>query len=919
MPDANLATQTSPQLAGAAHGGMRALASVAFFASGAAALAFETLWFRQASLAFGNSVWASSIVLSGFMGGMACGCVLGGRYAARARRPLYLFAALETLVAGSGLALVYVLPQLSSQLAQLSAALESLPLTLNALRMVLAFLLLSLPATAMGMSLPVLVHALLPDAETTVVREARFARLLGMLYGVNTLGAVAGALITETVLIAALGIRTTALAAAGCSLSAAGLALLASRFESAPPAVAAPAASAAGTPGRSAAWLSASFLAGFAMLGLEVVWLRFLMLFLNDTDEAFAWVLAGVLFGIALGALVAGAWSAISTAVARYSAVVAYAAAALLMLSYRAEVYLIAHYFRLDHGALAISLPLTLPAATLSGLLFTLLGAGLRRSAADAAHSASRLALSNTLGGMCGSLVAGFVLLPRLGIERSLFALCLVYALIGVGLSVASGAKRALVGTGALGCALALAFFPFGALRSVYLEASVGRWMRAGDRVLAVREGVAATFAHVVHNTRGHALFDQLATNAYSMSVNDFAARRYMKQFVYLPRALHPQLERALVIGYGIGNTVSALLADSALAHLDVVDISREALALSRELRTQPSRPGLADPRVAIHLEDGRHYLEGHAATYDLITGEPPPPIIAGVVNLYTREYFRLVRARLAPGGMASYWLPMMNLSAPAALAIIRGFCDAFSDCSLWHGSARNFLLFGSSGARGPVDEVQFGKQWQQPDTAAELSALGFELPEQLGAGFIGDASYLGELTRETPALSDDQPKRISRAGSQEERDALIWQWRDTGKARQRFEGSAWVAALWPAELRSRSAHQFENQRLINDLLFPEQTPVRQTRVLHQVLHNTRLRFPVLLLLGSDPDIQRVLAAVSADESERPEWLMDRAAAALAARDYAVARALLQRVPREALPLPDLREYIEFVSAREAR
>jgi hypothetical protein len=326
----------------------------------------------------------------------------------------------------------------------------------------------------------------------------------------------------------------------------------------------------------------------------------------------------------------------------------------------------------------------------------------------------------------------------------------------------------------------------------------------------------------------------------------------------------------------------------------------------------------LADPRVAIHLEDGRHYLQGHAATYDLITGEPPPPIIAGVVNLYTREYFRLVRARLAPGGMASYWLPMMNLSAPAALAIIRGFCDAFSDCSLWHGSARNFLLFGSSGAHGPVDEAHFRKQWQEPNSAVELSALGFELPEQLGAGFIGDARYLGELTRQSPALSDDQPKRISRPGSLEERDALIWQWRDTAKARQRFEASEWVAALWPADLRYASARQFENQRLINDLLFPEQTPVRQTRVLHQVLHSTRLRLPVLLLLGSDPDMQRVLAGVSAHESERPEWLMDRAAAALAARDYTAAQELLQRVPREALPLPDLREYIEFVIARES-
>lgn len=884
-----------------------ALVCSAFFASGAAALAFETLWFHQAALVFGSSVWASSIVLSGFMAGMAAGGIWASRIGERVASPLLAFVVLELVVGVSGLAIVHGLPWLTPLAAAASASFESAPVALNLLRFIAAFAVLVVPSTAMGMTLPLLARGLHGGS-------ANFGRVLGGLYGVNTLGALAGVLATESLLVPRLGIRHTALAALGANGAAAGLAWLARGGISAPPI-----ATSVRFPVRGVAWLIAGFGSGLAMLGLEVVWLRCLTLFLNDTPLAFALVLSGVLAGLALGSLTAGAWAARADRAGVRAGFAAIAAAAAGVATYRAYAYVLAEAFHPDQEALtilAIAWPLIVPTAIASGALFTWLGTGLQRELEGDAVAVGRLAFANLVGGGAGSMLAGFVLLPRLGMERSLFVLLLVFAASGVFVIArkCSGWRiRAAAGVVAL---LALGLFPWGVMQRQYVTASAGRFMRPGDRVVRVREGLTGTIVHVEHRMNGVPVFDHLGANAYAMTANDFAARRYMKQFVYLPRALHPQLQRALIVGYGIGSTAAALTEDAALREIDIADISRDILDMSRSLRAGPAKNPLADPRVRVHLEDGRQLLAAHGKRYDLITGEPPPPVIAGVVNLYTRDYFQLVRGRLAEGGMATHWLPLMNLSAPAARSIIRAFCDAFDDCSLWHGSARNFMLFGTRNASGPVPEERFTALWHDPGTLRDLSRVGFERPEQLGAAFIGDAEYLRTLTQGDAPVTDDAPRLIQQSGPIEDRDALIWQWRDTNAARARFMSSPWIAKLFPSELRTRSAKQFENQRLLNDLLFPERTGVRQTQVLHQVLHGTQLRLPVLLMLNSDPDVQDRLDDMPESARSQPHWLPHRLAGYLAERDFTGALAVLRMMPPEKVPLPDLLEYVEFVVER---
>ena len=293
--------------------------------SGCSALVFETLWFRQAGLLLGNALWSSSLVLASFMAGLAIGNGLGGRLAGRLKRPLAAYAGVELVVGVSGAALVSGLPLLTPLLLPALRAATDAPALLLLVRAGSAFLLLLVPATAMGLTLPVLVEALRRD-------DRRFAWTLGQVYGWNTAGAVAGALLGELVLISALGLRGAGLAAASLNLAAAGVALALERSgparERAAPA----------TPSRRAPLVSgpllAAFLAGSLLLALEVVWFRLLLLTAVGTSLSFAVMLAVVLSGIAGGGLL-GAWLARTTvAVARASSVVAFLAGTATVVTY---------------------------------------------------------------------------------------------------------------------------------------------------------------------------------------------------------------------------------------------------------------------------------------------------------------------------------------------------------------------------------------------------------------------------------------------------------------------------------------------------------------------------------------------------------------------------------------------------------
>jgi len=529
------------------------LLNLAFFASGASALVFETLWFHQAGIALGNSLWASSLVLAGFMGGLALGNAVAARWGDSLPTPIRTYAWLETAIAISGVGLVLALPALGGLLAVALRPLEGQVWLLNSCRLFIAFLVLLIPSTAMGCTLPLLTRAF-------TATGAKFGRALGGLYGWNTLGAVVGALAAETYLIGAVGITGTALLAGIGNLGAATLAgFLAVKYER-------PVREALRPEGRPPllpvekaghGWLGVAFASGFVLLALEVVWFRFLSLYVVNRSGSFAAMLAVVLSGISIGGFAASRWLGWRPDAHRHAGSVAFAAGAFCIGGYVvAPVFLAPFGLNLVVGPWAIAqvgLPLMFPVAVLSGAFFTLVGAALRHETPSDSAAVGTLTFANTVGAALGSLCGGFVLLPVLGMEDSIYVAALCYGAIGAWVFFRQSERsNAPVLATALAFGLAVALFPFGSLESRHLSFIVKRWMQSPeDRVTVVRESPSQTLMYIEQRLLGVTHSHRLVTNALSMAGSHASARRYSKLYAYLPVALHPDPKNALVISFG--------------------------------------------------------------------------------------------------------------------------------------------------------------------------------------------------------------------------------------------------------------------------------------------------------------------------------------------------------------------------------
>jgi predicted membrane-bound spermidine synthase len=834
-----------------------------FFLSGAGALALETVWFSQAGPVVGNSVWSAALVVAAFMAGLALGNATAVALARRWRRPVRAYAFAEMLAAASGALLVASFPFLPALFLPIFAPLADDVAALNAVRLAIAFGLMLIPATALGATLPLLAKPL--EALT-----GSYGFALGRLYGINTLGAVAGALAAELVLIPSLGLRGSGFAGAACNLAAAIIALQVSRtIEYGQPSPARLLTASRGS-GRI---LGATFLAGGAMLALEVVGFRFLLLFIDGTSLVFAVMLAVVLAGIGLGGLAAARVSrrrALTGGMARAAAA---AVSVALVGAYAAYPWLLERvgpvHPQSAAGAALLCALLLAPAALLSGFLFTALGERLRGGMADAGAATGALTLANTLGAMLGSLLAAFVLLPVLGLERSFFALALVFAAAVLAIP-APEAPRWRRHRPALAAALALALFPFGTMAEKHWR---GIEQHFAGRIVAAREGLSQTTFYLAHDFLGEPLFLRLATNSYSMASTAIGVQRYMKLFAYLPAALHPRIERALLICFGVGMTASALTDLPDLRSLEVVDVSSDILDMSDVVHPDPARHPLRDPRVRTHVEDGRFFLQTTAARYDLITGEPPPPKMAGVASLYTREYFELVKDRLNPAGIATYWLPAYLLLEDEAAAIVRAFCEAFEDCSLWSGFHRDWILVGSRGGIAPVTREHFSRLWTLERPASELRRIGVDSPAELAALFMADADALRELTARTAPLVDDFPRRIRSALYSEKPRHSLWLM-DAASDRRRLETSPWAGIL-PASVLAETPEAFRRRAILDRTLLPELrgTDYNFWRDIAWLLRRTELVELPRWLLGSGAQAAAIAARRGASDPIAAEHL----------------------------------------------
>jgi spermidine synthase len=896
-----------------------AIFSAILFLSGIGALIFETLWLRLSGLAFGNSVWAAALILSSFMAGLALGNAIAASSRIRRWRPLRFYALLEVFVALLGCTIVFGLPLLGELFRPVWQMLWNYQPMLLGLRFVVSFLILLVPTTAMGLTLPVLI-------EDPMLRRTNFGRAIGFLYGSNTLGAVFGAVLGEGYLIAALGLRGTSLAAGLAVCIAAISALLVARIggDTSEP-IPKPTFPLRLCVSYRLPWrlLFASFGTGCVLLCLEVIWFRFLRLYVVSSPTAFAVMLAIVLAGIGLGGLLAGAvqgrsrrptrdaeasHSEATTGRSGSLSVLLLLAAIATLLSYLffpgeivktpAGAFSLASWY---HIAL-LSIALMFPVSFLSGILFPSVAASVQAAVEDRMNSTGATTLFNTTGAAIGPLLASFVLLPGIGYQWSLVLCAVAYALLSILVSERSSwSIRRPIGLIIIAlCAaviLLLAIFPYDRAESHFAHASrpyeINEHGNVLARVVKRIEGTSDTLQLLRGDLFGEPYYYRLVTNAFSMSATNPRNQRYMRLFAYLPLALRPEAEDVLLICYGCGVTADALLHGPNVKRMDVVDISKEVFQLADFYTGINYSNPLRDPRVHAIVQDGRFFLQATAQQYDIISGEPPPPKVPGSANLYSEEFFSLMKDRLKEGGIATFWLPINQLKVEEAKAILRAFHNAFSNASVWANADEQWIMMGIKGPGRSVSEEEFRKLWNEPATGQDLRRIGVEVPQQLGALFLMDGEQIDRITQDVAPLTDNYPKRLTDEPSNEEANfRFAATYMDASSALYRFVWSPIINRIWP-ETVNESLKSFFSVREMRYV--SERIGSNQLAELDLYLRHSHLRIPVLEVLGSD-GLRLSIAERVAKKSQPPplETMQDLVAGALAQRDINGAIRLLE-------------------------
>jgi spermidine synthase len=734
--------------------------AVFLFVSGACALIYQVVWIRQLLLIVGTTTAAVSTVLSVFMTGLGLGAWLFGSAADRTRAPLRLYGYLELGIGLYALVLPLLITAAMSPYVRVARHLGGEPEFLLPVRVALGFLLLLVPTILMGGTLPVLIRYVTRSLD-------RLGTDLGILYSMNLAGAVAGSLAAGFVLIHALGVHGANMAAVIGNLGVGLAALLLARRRGGADAPAraatAPVLRRLEIPdaARPLVW-AAVFLSGLLTMAFEILWTRILVFTLGSSVYSFTVILATFLAGLALGSRLFAALEGRARPLYTLAAALLGAGVAVLVLgplSTRSQAVLVALTSRfgwtgdvfLVGTAICTALFVLVP-ATLMGIVLPL---ATRLLVDDLARTGRRVGaayLVNTVGCVLGSLLAGFALIPLLGLKGALLLLVGIQLALGCAFLLKVEPSRArtmrlLVPAGALVVAGVV-------LASVLLRgpnpfdpALIGQ---DAPRVEAHHDGIGSS----VSVLRYQEALKTLRIDGFEASSNRVMAG-YMPMMTHIPMLLHPDPRRVLVICFGTGSTAGAGLLHPGTTVV-AVDVNRTVFGFAPHFLAV--NHGVArDPRARLVVDDGRNYLLTTGERYDVITSEPMPPHHAGVVNLYSKEYYQLARDRLAVGGFVVQWLPMHHLDLEESLQILRTVQDVFPETTLWlHSDTGIIVARRDAPIRIDVDRV--ARALSPGRLRDELDELGVKTPLDFAKMHaLGPAEIRAVTSSERP-VTDDRP-----------------------------------------------------------------------------------------------------------------------------------------------------------------
>lgn len=725
-----------------------------FLLSGFAALLYQTAWMRQFSTVFGTSELAIATVLSAYMGGLALGAALAGKYIVRVTRPVFTYGVLEAAVAASAL-MVPLLLGLASWAYSLVLGGQPEPPDASGLGQpifyfIVAFIVLAMPTACMGATLPLLTRYV-------VTAESQIGTRVGALYAINTAGAVIGTLVAAFVLLPMIGLQGTVWIGVAVNFLVFCLAvLIAKRMTDSPQHLPEETQTDSPQPELSPGWLRSNLIlpimlfSGTTSFVYEVLWTRLLSHILGGSVAAFATMLASFLSGIAIGSAVASRW-ATSSARSIQAFVIVQLFIAFTSIAIYQWLHLLIPSEEGLRGNVGIAIAILLPATLFIGATFPLAVRIYATSAQSAARSSARVYSWNTVGAIFGAAFAGFFLIPALKYEGTIKAVVLTNMFLALVMSFFIAHKRPMV-SGAISLVFVGILFayqphmPEQILRSSPIDG------RAEGEILYYDVGRSST---VLMTSQDGIL--GLRNNGLPEAGTAFRGsppqRDTQVMLATLPSVIRPDAESMLIVGFGGGNAVTGV--SPGVTEIDVIELEPRVIDAVRLTAELSQNEPLADPRLNLYINDARSALSLTEKSYDAIISQPSHPWTAGASHLYTREYMQLAADHLTNDGVFLQWMAAEFLTESLFRSLCATMLEVFDHMKVYQLFPGVLFFVGSQQPiEAELEMVQTGRPIE--DYPVFYYQRGIASAEDLLAGLFLDTEGARRFSAGASLLTDN-------------------------------------------------------------------------------------------------------------------------------------------------------------------
>jgi spermidine synthase len=741
-----------------------------FALSGFAGIIYEALWSHYLKLFLGHAAYAQAAVLVLFMGGLCGGAMLATR--ADARDPLLRYAIVEIAIGVSALIFhpLYVVTIAGVQ--------TWLPLLLASgvsfVKFAVSGALILPQALLIGATFPLMTTGVLRRASTGAGTD------IAGLYFLNSLGAAIGVLAATFLLKPWLGLPGT-LCVAGLLniLVAVGVLWWRQMAVTESSATTNSPTRPVRSPNIGTSLLIVAALTGASSFIYEIVWIRMLSIVLGSTTHSFEIMLFTFILGLALG----GRWirrgidhlqSPVTTLAFIQLAMAALALTSLAFydFSFDALALTLTALARTSTGyvvfifvGVVLAMLIMLPTTICAGMTLPIITARLYATE-QGERAVGRVYAANTGGAIAAVVLTQFVLIPLLGLRNSLVVGAIIDLLLGVWLLRTVGlplikrqAWMAVIAALGFACvAISLFHFDPRKISSGVFRTGVAR-LSDDVKINFLRDGKTATVA-VFTRDQTHRV---IATNGKpdaGMELNPQlpATIDEATQVLsgVLPLAAHPNAKTAAVIGIGSGMTTHILLQDRNIERVDTIEIE-SAMIDGARLFLPHVEATFSDPRSTLVIDDARSYFSTHHRQYDLIVSEPSNPWVSGVSGLFTREFYQLLKHKLAADGVFAQWMQLYEMNLELVASVFKALAAEFGEIRVYEMGDGNFLLMAY---RQPKPLEDFDESIGNPSLLRHLWRVGIETADDLSARFVGDRALLAPLfdSYATPANSDFRP-----------------------------------------------------------------------------------------------------------------------------------------------------------------